>query len=464
MRVIWLIGGHAQICEKLESVLNTPLYGVTYLVRRADSFDEIPKEHLGDSGVALLFDAFSPFHPGFEGLAKAREAGFKGKTFLFGEPGPEMAGQAIRTQQLTGYFASFDRLDIHYFAGVIHNSYCLDGKVNLMQFLRPGGRSAEDQIRSLKEFNHFGSKLGNFVGRFGVDLAHLRKVLMGLSLGHVKTGVSGAQMDDSFVIQYGMDPSKIVLVTTSLSKGADDGVVLQEFSDVVSEMKSVSVPRHLSMFPEMHHVARSSENMLLMSGSAKYENPPLDPMYLFTVLPFPSSKNEKISYYQFVYSHVQPSAEMDESLARLTPSVVVEEKSKDVAVEEEIPLEKDKIEVATLQVNEMNELLAAETSPESSAEGISNEISYSKYEAALSEIESLKMICTALGEDVKRLMTERRQPSTDKELREAFAQIEINFKELSLKNQSLSDHLRERTEENESLKRQLEELKKAHAA
>lgn len=491
MRVVWLLGANPRVQQELQTLLNSPLYGQVYLVRRAESLLNIPEEHYKDPGVTLLLDAFSPFHPGFEGLKAAREKNFKGKIFLCGEPGSQMAGQAILHHNLNGYFGSFDRVDLHFLAGVIHNSIYFDGQMNLMQFLKPGGRCASDQIKSLKDFNIFGNRLGAFVGRFGVDLNHLRKVLMGLSLGHVKSGTPGTQMDDTFVIHYGMDPQKIVLVTTTLSKGANESLLHQEFSELVTELKSSAPPKNASMFPEMHHVARSSENMVLLCGSSKYQHMALDPMMIFTVLPFPGPKNQKHAYYQFAFSHVSYTEEMEESVARLDPAPEAHaELEAQQQTEDETHSQPD---VTTLKETELNAILSepkitgdqpvinnatpkkpvfssAQRKPlpyqeqpsndksnmggvmESVSDDDSTNISNSKYQQALDEIENLKVLCAALGEDVKRLMKERRVPSGDKELKESFMKLEAKHKELTTKYVALTEELKEKEAEIKNMK------------
>ncbi len=187
MRIVWLVGGPASAKTALERALDAERMGVPFAVHTASSVQEIPHEHYANPGVVALLDAFSARDQGFAGVRTLRDAGFKGHIFLFGEPAPEEAANAFNSMGLSGFFPPYERADYFFIGGVIHAAIAYDGNLDVNRFILPGGRSSFETLRSLKDFNTFSAKLATFVSKFGIELGRLRKVLMALSLPHVKT-------------------------------------------------------------------------------------------------------------------------------------------------------------------------------------------------------------------------------------------------------------------------------------
>jgi hypothetical protein len=89
---------------------------------------------------------------------------------------------------------------------------------------------------------------------------------------------------------------------------------------------------------------------------------------------------------------------------------------------------------------------------------------YQKLLEAQKELTHLREVCTAMSADVRRLMKERRQPTTDRELRDAVVQLEEKLKKTSQEKLHLANQIKERDQLVENLKGQVETLRKAKAA
>ncbi len=314
MRLVWLIGAPASAKTALEQALTHDRTGILYTVRTAASVAEVPDEHFANPGVIALLDAFSVQHKGFEGVKLLRDRGFKGHVFIFGEPAPEEVSLALTSLGLSGFFPPFERVDWFFVGGVIHASTEYDGSIDVQRFISPGGRCSFETIRSLKDFNAFSAKLAAFVGRFGIDLPKLKKVLMALSLPHVKTDSGSPAIEQPFSIYYGMDPKKIALATQTHSRGAAMDVVRKSYASAVSSIRS-EVPLTGAMFPEFIHLTKVTQNLVLLGGSATNTDlHTFDPVLLVTTIPFPpKDATATVRPYFFSFIHVVPAADIVES-------------------------------------------------------------------------------------------------------------------------------------------------------
>jgi hypothetical protein len=80
------------------------------------------------------------------------------------------------------------------------------------------------------------------------------------------------------------------------------------------------------------------------------------------------------------------------------------------------------------------------------------------------QLHRLQEVNTALAHDVRRLMKERRQPTTDRELRDAVTELQERLKKLMLDRQKLKDERDERDKQIELLKTQVETLRQKKIA
>jgi hypothetical protein len=398
--------------------------------------------------------------------------------------------------------------------------------VDLDWFLNPGGRSSIETIRSLKDFHAFGTKLATFVSRFGVDVQQLKKVLMGLTLPHVKTASGTLAVEQPFTMQYGMDPTKVLLGIDSFSRGSSWSVMRGEVTAALSQLKVPQAPVS-SMLPEIHHVMRATENIALFSGNARASKEESDPVFLLTSMLFPNAaaaanKKAAPSHYFCVTGFVQSTQELSEDEARARPgeeitpssapavSVTVGEEAREtqnaapteeapepVASAEEVP--QDAAPSGLIEDVDLNRILSsdptivgdapkhadsmapspkraavpapeAETfsepglrlvSPSGQGEGASP--AGGEEQVSKSELDRLKEVCSAMGNDIRRLMRERREPTTDKELREAKAELEGKLKKLTEERVQLLEQMSEREKQIEVLKAQVETLRRSAA-
>ena len=538
MRLIWLVGASTSAKAALEQALAPDRTGLQYVVRTADLLDELPTHHFSNPGVIALLDAFAVDHKGFEGLKVLRERGFKGHVFIFGEPAPEEASHAISTLGLSGFFPPFERADWNFVGGILNSATEYDGSIDVNRFIAPGGRCASETIGSLKDFNAFSIKLAAFVGRFGVDLAKLKKVLLALSLPHVKTDSGTPTIEQPFSIFYGMDPLKIVLAAQTYSRGAGLDSVRRSYSSVVAGMKS-DKPASGAMFPEFSHLTKATQNLIIYSGSPASVDPnAIDPLLMVTTVPFPPKEapSTGIVPYFFSFIHVVPSAEIahadhatgedalqpvhqggagpaaasdstEQSQNEVLTEQQVEDSSHLAAVlpsdDQKNSLEAGKApEGSLLQSEDLNDLLeepnivgdeplisedvsagsdlpmdilggdsaVADDSnvvflgaPSGESAGNSSELQL-KLDEALAECDRLRKISEAMAADIKRLMKERRQPTTDRELRDANARMQEQVKGLTSEKLKSLELVATREKQIELMKVQIETLKKEKAA
>lgn len=525
MRLVWVIGAPPSTQAALERMLSVERTGVTYAVRQADSLSQIPETHLTNPGVVILVDAFSTETRGFAGLKQLRERGFKGPLFLFGEPANEEASQAFATLGLSGFFPPFERADLPFVAGVVHSSVEYDGTVEIQRFIQAGGRSSSETIRSLADFNAFSAKLAAFVTRFGIEPNRLRKVLMALSLPHVKTDSGAPSIEHAFQVHYGMDPYKVVLACPTFSRGANLENVRANYAGALSAMRS-DKPFAGAMFPEFHHITKATENLVLLCGSSSSADPlTIDPIMLLTTLTFPPKDKAAPVPYFFSFVHVVPTAELQESEvegaaadesaphpAEVTAPLHPEEPAAVAAHEEtakgllqtedlgDLLAEPKLVGDAPIVVGEDSgfasnvlpfgapeDILAGTSAPTGAdgapavdimtgepvapAEGVSeadlsgpaSELAQ-RLQAALAEIAMLRRTCESMGQDIKRLMKERRTPTTDKELRAVNEQLQESVKQLKLDKGKALEMVGTREKQIELMKVQIETLKKEKAA
>ena len=502
MRLVWLIGAPASAKTSLEQALARERTGVDFLVRTASNVQEIPDKHFANPGTIALVDSFSVHHKGFEGAKVLRDRGFKGHIFLFGEPAPEEISQALISYGLAGFFPTFERADWFFVGGVISATTDYTGSIEVNRFITPGGRCSFETIRNLKDFNSFSAKLAAFVGRFGVDLPKLKKVLMALSLPHVKTDSGSPAIEQPFAIHYGMDPHKIVLAANTFSRGAAVDVVRRNYASAVSSIRN-ETPITGAMFPEFIHLTKATQNLILVGGSAAGgEAGALDPLYMITTVTFPPKDASTVVVpYFFSFVHVVPSAEIVEgeeepSAPEEVPPVEAESPIQDAPPEgslmpsselDELLAEPKLVGDAPLIVGDPTDLVPQDILGEESitgdlesstngeegqvgilvtmpSSGLGSTELQRKLDQALAECENLRKTCDAMGADIKRLMKERRQPTTDKELRDATLRLQEQVKLLNVEKMKALEMVGSRDKQIELMKVQIETLKKEKAA
>jgi hypothetical protein len=87
-----------------------------------------------------------------------------------------------------------------------------------------------------------------------------------------------------------------------------------------------------------------------------------------------------------------------------------------------------------------------------------------KLNAALAELEHHKQANEAMGADIKRLMKERRQPTTDRELRDSNQRLAEQVKTLTGEKLKALEMVSTRDKQIELMKVQIDTLKKEKAA
>ncbi len=538
MRVIWVVGADPLAVDQLRSHFRLERLGAEYTLRTAAELTGVPKIDLENPGVVILLDAFLPAHPGFEGVKFLRNAGFQGFIFIFGEPAAEMSVEAFRNLKLSGFFPNFEKCDLALAAGVIHNQLYFDGEVDFSHFLMGGGRSSSEQISDFKEFAAFGVKLASFVSRFGLDISLLKKILMGLSLAHVKTTSGSPQVDQPFTIHFGLDKRKLLLGVSTLSRGITREALVSDFCEVLQTLKT---PRPLpgTLFPELFHVGRAAENLLILTGSALDPEEHLDPMMIIVGLNFPQGTNKIItreSFFGLLQIHRTPEYEevqgaeglenlQKESQIEIEQSkgpinlaqMAIDKSNSQEAAEAQVEVDQESLnpekpkEISTetpdgmLDSQDINSILSeevrvmgdspgfvdslapqtkspmseepegfseSENSPEAPVVGIAD---YGQDAQAVIELQKkldesnlemirLKDLVSAMGQDVKRLMKERRQPTTDKELRDAVTQFQEKVKKLQAEKVKSEEDLADKNRLIETLKVQVETLSRAKPA
>jgi hypothetical protein len=497
MRIVWLLGGDAQAKKNLERALATQSPATEYSVRMASAISDISEDDLMHPGVVMVCDAFHPTYPAFEGIKALRATGFSGPLFLSGEPSPELSVAPFLQHALAGYVPSFDRLDFSFFAGLIHHQIFFDGTLAIEKFLEHGGRSSSEVVRTFKDFNQFGAKLATFVQKFGIDVNQVRKLLMGLGLPHIKGSASGPSVDQSFTLYYGIDAHKLVLGVTAFSRGSTREALLSDFTSVLAGHKDQkALPG--TIFPELFHVARAVNNLVLISGSAKQPVQNLDPLFLVAAIPFPQVANKPqgpINLFSFVY--VQPTAEIEKRAeeeplplsaevappsqaqsvsAEAQPEGMIGNVDMDGILNEPVIMGDQPTFVDSDAARSASPSNRAPTQPLPSSKPLGdvgstfNSVAPSSGEgeeldpATQAELVRLREVCAAMSADIRRLMKERRVPSTDRELRDAVVQLEEKLKKQIAEKSRVNKLYEDAVMEVNSLKLQMEAIKTNKAA
>lgn len=490
MRNVWLLGGDVQVKQNLEKAFEAHAAVTQWRVHLAGAVSDIPENDILSNGTVIICDAFHPTYPAFEGVKAVRGAGFSGPVFLSGEPSPELAVSPFMQSGLTGYFPSFDRADYYFVAGLIASQLYFEGELDLRKFLMPAGRFSSEQVSSFKEFNAFGAKLATFVAKFGIDVAHVRKLLMGLGLPHIKGAATGPVVEQPFKLYFGMDPQKVIVAVGSYSRGAAKQAILSDFSHMLVALKDQKAMPG-TLFPELFHIGRATQNLILLTGNAKKQAETLDPLFLITAIPFPKlGTRAQGPINLFAFMNAIPTAEALEEVpvaAAPTPAVIAAPVEVPAAATAEAPKVvappaqpiAAKVDVAApiaphgvLEAQDMKAILdepqvvgdqpvlvdphakhtdaslkkdkAAATVAQATAAkavktGAAGKAANAKDSAAALELAAklqvaehdlakLKEISGAMGQDIRRLMRERRVPSTDRELRDAVGQLDEKLK------------------------------------
>jgi hypothetical protein len=546
MRVIWVVGAEASTFDLLKKVFEPErLGGVSYVLKFADTPQNVDEKDFANPGVIALLDAFSIASPGFEGVKTLRSQGFQGPIFLFGEPALEMAIEPFKNLKLSGFFPSFDRADLHFASSAIHHQLYYEGEVNLGSFLIPGGRSSIETINTFKDFSNFGVKIATFLGKFGIDLNQLKRLLLGLTLPHIKTHSGNPQVEQPFAIHYGVDKKKVILAVSTFSRGATKEALLSDFCEVLGALKT-SKPPQGTIFPELNHVARASENLLLFAGSAFETQAALDPITLLAFLPFPKNNTEKAttqSIFEFSYvcrtpeyEEINPESESQqdkppESTSDLPAESLNQNSTSSLERDSEFQETDSHQDNSTIEAPTTESLLIPETnqsvSPVGTIENVDasailqddptiigdtprevdpyapatpeqivvssqqrgfsetvdgkaqtqkgSEVENQNFSSvgvietqvsSVDESEFLKMkdLVSTLSQDVRRLMKERRTPTTDKELRESYTKIEEKLKIANAEKMKLEEEIKDKLKLIETLKAQVETLSRTKAA
>jgi len=502
MRKVWLVGGDKSARLQLEQTLNRDGALSDYRVFEADDFSVIPERDHRNPGVVFLLDAFHPKVGGFEGLKVLERLNSQGFRFLIGEPTPEQCVEPFRDFKLAAYLPPSTRWDIDFAAGLIEHQIHYTGELRLARFLTRAGRSSSETIHNFKEFGQFGKTLATFLSRFGCDIPRLKSILMGLCLGHLKNGPQGPHVEAPFVIHYGMDPQKVLLSITTHSKGLDRQAFMQEYCEVLTGLSDLnSQPR--ALFPEIFHVARSAKNLILLGGSSKSESPSMEPLTLLVGLGFPSVGDRKlppVTTFGFCSVRSTPEYVENEDVAPSQPdatqvrNVTQAETQPQESVVESAPEVQAQVQVAPVNApmvladKDINEILNDEPvvlgdqpqilgDPAGPAPRVvpveavvvhqesapPHELE-SRLQELNQELSKLKDVNAALAHDVRRLMKERRQPTTDRELRDAVTELQERQKKLLQERAKLKETLDDRDKQIELLKTQVETLRQKKIA
>jgi hypothetical protein len=455
MSGLWILGGDDALKTAVEARLKTnPKGSDLFHVHLISDFSEIPADQLAQTANHVWLDAFHPSYPGFEGLKKLRTIGFKGGAFLFGEPAAESVLEPFQSDGLTGYFPPYEQADLNLVCGIVESRSHYDGDLDVSRFLKEGGRYSAEMIKSFKEFNAFGVKLATFVTRFGVNISQLKKLLMGLSLSHVKATSGTPTVDVPFKIFFGMDPVKLVVGATVNSRGVSRSALKSEFCQMIAGIRSQkALPG--SLFPELYHVARAVDNLAIFGGSTSASTEGMDPMILLGALPFPTEQATAKPFSFFIFSHSEPPMvqSVEPAAAPSAESSVAPDSAPTTAVDagsapgsiandEVNAILEDPVIIGDQPVvadpdNPRDSSIASPPKP--AAEAVVVESHLSNEDAA--ELKRLKELSQTMAADIRRLMKERRQPTTDREMRDAVAQLEEKVKRLQKEKQHYAEQL-----------------------
>lgn len=446
MKVVWLVSADESLSPKLKSELDRT--GVSYLVRHAKKVAQIPDEHVQSTGVAALVDSFHVEHTGFDGLKKLRERGFKGPIYMFGEPAPEKTTGPFTDLELSGFFPAIERADLSYIAGVVHNCFSLNEQLNLPTFLNSENKVGSAKISKYEDVEAISQKLSLFASRFGVKDDTLKKVIMGLCMGHIQTKHGESQIPEPFEIRFGTDRNKIVLTVPSHSKSNNIKVIRNEFAQALANFHNAEL-KNSALFQEFHHLVKAVNNLSIFGGSSAKDTEFPDPMFLTTRIQFGvSTQNDAHLGYYFSIHHTKPSESLDEATAHLPLLIDAEGSEQEAASSPKSNVtshsEKDLKEI-------LNDPVVVGDSPDQRGERIplntnSHQIDNGPEGAKLSEdemivnknyleklkndVKELKATNEALAEDIFKLMKERKEPALDTELRKQNEELKAKNEKL----------------------------------
>jgi hypothetical protein len=276
---------------------------------------------------------------------------------------------------------------------------------------------------------------------------------MGLSLSHVKATSGTPTVDAPFKIFFGMDPVKLVVGATVNSRGVSRAALKTEFCQMITGIRSQkSLPG--SLFPELYHVARAVDNLAIFGGSASILNEGMDPMILLGALPFPAEQATAKPFSFFVFSHSEPpqAQSVEQTIAATEGGAAPTEVSPAPALTTSAP--------GAIANDEVNAILGdpviigdqpvtadpdnprvepSVPTPTPASEATFVQSSLSNEDAA--ELKRLKELSQTMAADIRRLMKERRQPTTDREMRDAVVQLEEKVKRLQKEKQHYAEQL-----------------------
>ncbi len=507
LRLLWIIGADPNSLGAFEKALSQNKMGAEYFVRYADSPEEIPDEHMNETGVATIIDAFHPRFPGFEGVKHLRERGFQGHIYLMGEPSTDSAHETFQQLTVSAYLPPYERLDIAFAAGLIHSHFYGLQNGALSHFLSDGGRAASTNIKSYADFNRFLSTISLFAGKFGVDQSLLKKLLLGITLPHFRTENGTMIVDTPFVLSYGMDPVKLLLSCSSFSRGSDIIEIENEFCTAVMRMKDQSV--NSTIFPEFNHVLRSVENLIIFLGNPNSAEESTESMQLLSAIGFHQpGKTVAKSMTLAGFAKLTQSHDVDLEIAKLPlkrpdiaeavatkpsipPSIASASEESLLPAEEQNPTtpaaatDDSADSTLTLNPDEIDQLLgpaspedvappeattesetsdsevAADSESVREAKRVAEELlaaSGAELETKNNEINRLKELCVSMSADIKRLMKQRREPTSDKELKDAYTTAQEKIKKLTEEKNKFDAEVKAKTAEIESLKAQVKTL------
>jgi hypothetical protein len=456
MRVIWLVGGHDTHVSLWQSLLVRERTNHEYLVRRADTLGEIPEEHLHHPGTIVLLDAFHPFCAGFTAFEHLQQAKTQAQVFLLGEPASELIAEPYKFSFFKGYFPPLARVDHAFLCGTIHHTLFYDHDIDLKNFLQKSGKASSEEIQNMQDFERFEKLLLSFLQKFGVDLTKTSKLLKGLTLPHGKSQGGKLEINAPFKIHFGIDPLKLVLAISSYSKGVAFESIQKDFIGSIQALGK-KLPPPNSIFPEFFHSIQHSETLLFFHGSAKKPSDHGDPVYLVTRLTFPKKQNENTgSGYCFSFTHVEPTDEMTEELARkvveATDGPIESTKIAEVIVE----TTPARTSASTVKAKDLEDILkdppisgdkplesrSSNVVPLRPGDNTPTEAPPANTEEIQKlnlTIQQLNQVCSELSKDLLHLMKMRREATTDKELKDRKDNLEKKLEQLNAEVRKLND-------------------------
>jgi hypothetical protein len=313
----------------------------------------------------------------------------------------------------------------------------------------------------------------------------------------------------------------VIVGSSRFGRAPARDAILSTFASAIGNLKTEQSIVG-SMFPELHHLSRATQNLILVSGSSYMEDQlTVDPVTMLTTLAFPQKEGPVASTYFFGFTHVVPTPEMMEEEASVEftppPADAVAIAEEELASSEEEPLHEAPPEASGLLHSEdLGSLLdepslvgdspvhveryeslnpshghdADESAPDGlghyerhldaeagsslppamvvsedlSLEGLGEHGLAQRLREALAEADRLRQVSHAMSEDIKRLMRERRQPTTDRELRDSNERLQVQNRQLTGEKLKALELIATREKQIELMREQMEMLKKEKKA